>query len=185
LKWDPRITAWASSKNAAALAAFARWLGVQQDLRDALAALENEAWTSSMDGRERFREALAALLDDIDRGHRHGVSVASGCEECSDDAIDVLWRIGCAALGVGFQGCAIEQRYGRPHFFIGEWVTTAAAACGGASGLRSAALRSLVRQLQELAERTRIAPEVAEHQQAMDNARAEVRGQAVKPEEEA
>jgi hypothetical protein len=83
----PGFTAWARSERAALLPLFAQWLGVEQDLQDALADVEREAWHK--DGRTCFRTALTAVFDEIDSHHAHDVS------DYSDEDIDRLWRDGC------------------------------------------------------------------------------------------
>jgi hypothetical protein len=148
----PEFTAWSSHRHAAMLAVFAKWLGVVQPLREALAHVEREAWAK--DGRSRFRRALGVLLDKLDSRHTHDVSEFSQNSEVHNAAIDALWRIGCAAFRVAFDGCAINP-VGSPYFLIDEWVQQAELALRGSLELRSAAAQSAARQLLDLAEWTR------------------------------
>lgn len=148
----PEFTAWSDHEHAAMLAVFAKWLGVVQPLRDALAHVEREAWAK--DGRSRFRRALGVLFDQIDSRHTHDVSEFSQNAEVQNDAIDALWRIGCAAFRVSYDGCAINPE-GSPFFLIDEWVRRAEFAILDSIEMQSAAEQSAGRQLQYLAEWTR------------------------------
>lgn len=151
----PEFTAWSEHGHAAMLAVFAKWFGVVQNLREALANVEREAWNK--DGRWRFRRALSVLLDEIDSRHQHDVSENSGNPECRNEAIDVLWRIGCAAFLVAYDGCAINSE-GSPYFLVREWVREAESAVHDVRDsvqLHSVAAQSVARQLLHLAEWTR------------------------------
>lgn len=152
---SPEFTAWSEHEYAAMLAVFAKWLGVVQPLREALASVEREAWNK--DGRWRFRRALGVLLDKIDSRHKHDVSEDSGNPECRNDAIDVLWRVGCAAFLVAYDGCAINSE-GSPFFLVEEWVREATHSVHDVRDsfqLHSAAAQSVARQLLRFAEWTR------------------------------
>lgn len=152
---SPEFTAWSEHEHAAMLAVFAKWFGVVQNLREALANVEREAWNKH--GRWRFRRALGVFLDEIDSRHQHDVSEGSGNPECRDEAIDVLWRIGCAAFLVTYDGCAINAE-GSPYFLVEAWVREAEHAVYDVRDsvqLHSVAAQSVARQLLHLAEWTR------------------------------
>jgi hypothetical protein len=152
---SPEFTAWSEYEHAAMLAVFAKWLGVVQPLREVLANVEREAWNK--DGRWRFRRALGVLLDEIDSRHKHDISEGSENSECHNDAIDVLWRIGCAAFLVAYNGCAINPE-GSPYFFVETWIREAKLAVHDVRDsfqLHSAAAQSTARQLLHFAQSTR------------------------------
>lgn len=116
----PGFTAWARSEHSALLALFAQWMGVEQDLQDALTDVEREAWHK--EGRTCFRTALAAVFDKIDSKHAHEVSD-------SDDDVDRLWRDGCRDFGLPRNGCTILQYSGKRQFHIDAWCSRAVCAC--------------------------------------------------------
>lgn len=143
----PDVTAQADSSTAAMLAMFAQCLRVEQDLRDALAERDRDAWHGQ--GRAEFRVALAALIDEIDPGHAHDLSA----DGIGDATIDRLWRVGCALLRVVHDGCSILQDSGRRFFYIAEWCTKAGDACSGLGG--SIEVTDFARQLGYLAKARR------------------------------
>ena len=117
----PGFTAWAPSEQSALLALFAQWMGVEQDLQDALTDVEREAWHE--EGRPRFRTALAGVFDKIDSKHAHEVS------RDSDDDIDRLWRDGCRDFRLPRNGCTIMQYSGKRQFHVDAWCFRAVDAC--------------------------------------------------------
>jgi hypothetical protein len=148
---SPQFTAFASSETAALLAMLAQLFGAEQDLRDALEDQEREAWAQK--GRISFRAELCAMFDELDSHHAHDLSQSA--DGCDDAAIDLLWRVGCVALHVVYEGCSISPHTRQRFFHVSEWVSSARSAFRGVPLPYTFAAYDLGEHLRHLAQRTR------------------------------
>lgn len=107
------------------------------DLSELEQELETEAWESH--GRGDFRDALVAVLDELDAGHEHEIpddddiapaTASAGLRNPARDEpwsslLNGLWSEGCDELSVN-GGCGYNvETGGGVHFYIADWVEKA------------------------------------------------------------